>query len=115
MTKFNLILLVLFGTGGILIAQAAYTFLMNGARREVLQQAEVLMASAEAARNYMSETLEPLLDQVPVRNGEFRAETVPNVGAIATSPGTAGRVQLLINCCRNFIDQNENPTQAKEA
>jgi HAMP domain-containing protein len=83
MTKFNLILLVIFGTGGILIAQAAYTFLMNNARREVLQQAEVLMASAEAARDYMSETLEPLLDQVPVRNGEFRAEIVPQVSAIA--------------------------------
>src|SRR5208283_5789379 len=83
MTKFNLILLVLFGTGGILIAQAAYTFLTNNARREVLQEAEVLMASAEAARNYMSDTLEPLLDQVPMPNGEFRAEVVPQVSAIA--------------------------------
>ena len=83
MTKFNLILLVLFGTGGILISQAAYIFLINNARREVLQQAEVLMASAEVARDYMSDTLEPLLDKIPMPNGEFHAEVVPQVSAIA--------------------------------
>ena len=83
MTKFNLILLVLFGVGGILISQVAYSFLINSARREVFQQAEVLMASADAAKDYLSQSLDPLLKQLPASQTEFHKESVPFVSAIA--------------------------------
>lgn len=83
MTKFNLILLVLFGVSGILISQMAHSFLTDNARREVLQEAEVLMASAEAARDYMADTMGPLLLKIPAVDREFHPEVVPNVSAIA--------------------------------
>jgi hypothetical protein len=51
MIKFNLIRLVLFTTGGILISRAAYSFLMRSASRNVMRQADALMAGAGAARN----------------------------------------------------------------
>ena len=38
LAKFNLILLVVFGAGGILICELAYGFLISNARREVLAQ-----------------------------------------------------------------------------
>src|SRR5580700_10329920 len=36
LAKFNLILLLIFGTGGVLISLLAYSFLIGNARREVL-------------------------------------------------------------------------------
>ena len=40
LTKFNLILLVIFGAGGFFISQLAYSFLIGNARREVLEEAQ---------------------------------------------------------------------------
>jgi protein-histidine pros-kinase len=82
LTKFNLILLVLFGTGGLIIAQFAYSFLISNARREVLQEAELMMASARAVRDYTSSDLGPLLAQTPQHKTKFLAETVPDFAAI---------------------------------
>jgi len=84
LTKFNLLLLVLFGTGGLIIAQVSYTFLIRNARREVLQEAEFMMASATSVRDYTSADLRPLLEQNPQHKERFLAETVPAYGAINT-------------------------------
>ena len=84
MTKFNLILLVLFGAGGMVISQIAYSFLVNNARREVLQEAELLMASADAVRDYTSANLEPALTGQPESKSTFHAEMVPEFGAVTT-------------------------------
>jgi hypothetical protein len=65
LTKFNLLILVLFGTGGLIISQVAYTFLIKNARREVLQEAELMMASATSVREYTSSHLAPLLEENP--------------------------------------------------
>jgi len=81
LTKFNLILLVTFGAGGILISQLAYRFLIGNARREVLAQAELMMASASSVRDYTSDVLSPLLQQNPRHKVRFLAETVPAFGA----------------------------------
>ena len=78
MAKFNLILLVLFGAGGVIISQLAYHFLSQNARREVLRQAELLMASAEAVRDYTSGNLEPVLTGNPDSKNTFHAEMVPS-------------------------------------
>jgi hypothetical protein len=48
LTKFNIILIVFFGIGAIIIAQLAKDFLLNNARDQVVQQAELMMASAKA-------------------------------------------------------------------
>jgi len=84
LTKFNLILLVIFGIGGFLIAHFAYKFLVGNARREVLEEAQLMMASATAVRDYTSSDLSPLLLENPQHRVKFIAETVPAFGATTT-------------------------------
>ena len=84
LTKFNLILLVLFGLGGLIISQVTYRFLINNARREVLREAELMMASAKAVRDYTASDLAPLLEQNPQHKTKFLPETIPAFGAIST-------------------------------
>ena len=71
LTKFNVIVLVLFGTGGLVISQVISNFLINNAQREVLQQAELMMASAMAVRDYTSSDLSPLLELNPEHKNRF--------------------------------------------
>ena len=84
LTKFNLILLVIFGMGGLLIAQFASQFLMGNARGEVIDQAKLMMASAQSVRDYTSERLSPLLQQNPRHRVRFLPETIPFFGATTT-------------------------------
>ena len=84
LTKFNLILLVLFGVGGLIISQVTYSFLFDNARREVLQEAELMMASATSVRDYTSSDLRPLLEQNPLHKTRFLPETVPAFAALST-------------------------------
>ncbi len=84
LTKFNVILLVLFGTGGLIISQVISSLLINNAQREVRQQAELMMASAMSVRDYTSSDLRPLLELNPEHKKRFLAETVPAFGAMST-------------------------------
>ena len=84
LTKFNLILLVIFGAGGLLICQLAYSFLIRNARREVLAQAELMVASTQAVRDYTEEDLKPLLEKTPRHKVRFLAETIPFYAATTT-------------------------------
>src|SRR5215470_14065035 len=84
LTKFNLILLVIFGAGGYVISQLAYDFLIGNARREVLEQAQLMMAAAKSVRDYTSTDLSPLLQQNPRHRVHFLAETIPAHGATTT-------------------------------
>ncbi len=84
LAKFNIILLVIFGAGGLLIAHFAYNFLVGNARREVLAEAQLMMASAKAVRDYTQDDLSPLLEQNPQHSIRFLAETVPAFGATST-------------------------------
>ena len=82
--KFNLILLVIFGAGALLIAHYSYAFLIGNANREVMQQAKLMMASAQSVRDYTTTDLSPLLTQLPGHRVRFLAETVPAYGATTT-------------------------------
>jgi HAMP domain-containing protein len=84
LTKLNLILLVLFGVGGVIISQVTYTFLVGNARDEVLQAAKLMMASANSVRDYTSSDLKPLLERNPLHRTRFLAETVPAFAALST-------------------------------
>lgn len=84
MAKFNLILLVVFAASGLLIAQIAYSFLIGNARREVLTQAQLMMASAKSIRDYTADDLSPLLQQNPRHRVRFLPETIPFYGATTT-------------------------------
>jgi hypothetical protein len=55
--KVNLILLVILGVGGFLICQLSYSFLIRNARREVMDQAELMVASTQAVRDYTEQDL----------------------------------------------------------
>jgi protein-histidine pros-kinase len=81
LTKFNLVLLVLFGISGFVIAHLAYQFLMRNAGAQVLQQAELMMASAKSTRDYTSEQVKPLLLKNPEHETTFLPQTVPAFAA----------------------------------
>jgi HAMP domain-containing protein len=84
LTKFNLILLALFVVGGLIISQVLYSFLINNARREVMEDAQLMMASAKSVRDYTASDLAPLLEKNPQHRIRFLAETVPAFGAVTT-------------------------------
>lgn len=79
--KFNLIFLLLVGSGLALVAHVAYRFLMENAKEETLQQAKLMMESARATRDYTSEELKPLLSKLSGHDNEFIPQTVPAYGA----------------------------------
>jgi protein-histidine pros-kinase len=81
LTKFNLVLLVFFGISGFLISHLAYQFLMRNARDQVLQQAELMMASASSTRDYTSEQVKPLVLQHPEHETRFFPQSVPAFAA----------------------------------
>jgi HAMP domain-containing protein len=84
LTKFNLILVALFGAGSILIAFTAYQFLMRNARSQVIQQAELMIESARSTRQYTSNELAPLLETLPAHKTRFLPETIPFYAATVT-------------------------------
>jgi HAMP domain-containing protein len=77
LAKFNLILVVLFASSGFIISYVIYDFLLDNAQREVLQQADLMMASAKAMRDYTDLDIGPLLEQNPERPRRFLPETIP--------------------------------------
>jgi HAMP domain-containing protein len=82
LTKFNIVLIVFFGAGGLLIAQLAKNFLLNNARDQVVQQAELMMAGAKATRDYTNDQIKPLLLKNPDHEINFLPQTVPAFSAI---------------------------------
>jgi HAMP domain-containing protein len=82
LTKFNIVLLIFFGAGGLLIAKLASDFLLNNARDQVVQQAELMMAAAKATRDYTNDQLKPLLLKNPDHEINFLPQTVPAFSAI---------------------------------
>jgi HAMP domain-containing protein len=77
--KFNLVMLLAFLVGLGLAAVLSWQIVHENARREVLQQAAVMMAQASAIRDYTAKEIEPLLaDQIKVR---FLPHTVPSWAA----------------------------------
>ena len=77
--KFNLVMLAAFLVGLALAAVLSWRIVHDNARREVLQQAAVMMAQASAIRDYTAKEIEPLLaDQIKVR---FLPHTVPSWAA----------------------------------
>jgi protein-histidine pros-kinase len=81
LTKFNLVLLIFLGISGFVISHLAYNFLTRNARDQVLQQAELMMASAGSTRDYTSEQIKPLLLKNPEHETTFLPQTVPAFAA----------------------------------
>jgi protein-histidine pros-kinase len=75
LAKFNIILIVLFGSGMYLVSHLAYEFLRQNARAEVLKQAQLMVESARATRDYTEGEIEPLLVDHP----RFPEEVLPQI------------------------------------
>lgn len=74
-TKFNLVLLVAFLVGLALAAALSWRIVQENARREVQQQALLMMAQAIAVRDYTTDEIDPLLaEQLKVR---FLPHSIP--------------------------------------
>ena len=77
--KFNLVMLLAFLVGLGLAAGLSWRIAHENARREVVQQAALMMAMASAIRDYTDKEIEPLLaNQIKVR---FLPHTVPSWAA----------------------------------
>ena len=82
--KFDLILIALAALGLVVVAFVAHNFLMQNARAQVLQQAELMMESATSVRRYTSDELKPLLTGNPLYEKDFLPQIVPAYGATTT-------------------------------
>ena len=81
LVKFNLILILVFGSGMAAAAYFARNFLEQTAHEQVLQQARLMMGSASAMRTYTSKQVGPLLQQHQTQVNTFLAQTVPAYAA----------------------------------
>jgi protein-histidine pros-kinase len=77
LAKFNLVLILVFGVGMFLISHYAYDFLMKNAQQQVLQQAQLMAASASATKDYTVQQVSPILEKTPQHNSDFLAQTIP--------------------------------------
>lgn len=81
LAKFNLIFIVVFGTGLALSSWLAYDFLQTEAKRQVIEQAKLMMETMLSVRNYTSKQLKPLLASQLRDSPEFIPQTVPAYSA----------------------------------
>lgn len=84
LTKFNLVLVLVFGLGMFLVAHFAYDFLMKNAQQQVLQQAQLMAASASATKDYTNDQVSPILEKTPQNNSDFLPQTIPFYAANTT-------------------------------
>ncbi len=84
LAKFNLILLVIFGAGALLISHFAYAFLIGNARNQVLHEAQLMLANAQSVRDYIAKDISPLVEENPRHEVSFLPEAVPFFGATVT-------------------------------
>ena len=77
LAKFNLVLILVFGVGMFLISHYAYVFLMKNAEDQVLQQAQLMAASASVIKDYTVQQVSPVLEKTPQHNSDFLAQTIP--------------------------------------
>jgi HAMP domain-containing protein len=79
--KFSAIFAFVFGGGLIVAALLSYGFLQENARSQVIEQAQLMMQSMHAARDYTSNQVKPLLETLQVHQRSFLAQTVPAYAA----------------------------------
>lgn len=78
-TKFNLVLLLVFGIGFIVTGYLSYSILQTNAREDILQRAGLMMGGALAMRGYTVGEIKPLL--ATQLEKEFLPQSVPAYSA----------------------------------
>ena len=84
LAKFNIMLILLFGSGLLLVSQLSRSFLEKNAREQTLQQAKLMIASARSTRDYTEQELDPLLETTPESAVRFLPQTIPFYAATVT-------------------------------
>jgi HAMP domain-containing protein len=84
LAKLNLLLLLVFGLGLVLIGINARSFLLADAKKDVVQQAELMSANALATRDYTEEEVSPILEKSPEAQQDFLPQTIPFYAATVT-------------------------------
>ena len=84
LAKLNLLLILVFGLGLVLIAMNARSSLLKDAKKTVLNQAELMAASSKATRDYTEEEISPILENTPNHKNEFLPQTIPFYAATVT-------------------------------
>jgi Protein of unknown function (DUF3365) len=82
--KFNLFVIALVAIGLAIVSWVAHSFLIDNARAQVVQQAELMMQGASSTRDYTTEELKPLLVTTPAMEHDFLPQIVPAYGATVT-------------------------------
>ncbi len=84
LAKFNLIFIVLFGSGLAVTGWLARQFLRDNAREQVIRQAQLMMATAMSTREYTNAQIKPLLEIHQAQTKTFLPQTVPAFAATAS-------------------------------
>jgi HAMP domain-containing protein len=79
--KFNLVLILVFGSGVAIAGYLSHQFLERSAREQVLEQARLMMGAAGGMRTYTSKQVGPLLKAHQQRINRFLPQTVPAYSA----------------------------------
>ena len=82
-TKFNLVLLAVAALAFVLFAFVAAPIFQAEKKEEILEQARLLMESAQAIRDYTSEEIAPVLDRL--QDEKFYPQSVSAYAAVITS------------------------------
>ena len=81
LAKFTLVFAGVFGAGLTLVSYLANQTFEANAKREVIDQARLMMEVTISTRNYTVKQIKPLLDPVLALSDEFIAQTVPAYSA----------------------------------
>ncbi len=81
LAKFNLILGLVLGAGLLIAAAVSHSFLQNDAREDVLRQARLMMQAMQAARDYTTNEVKPVLVAQQEEQNVFLPQTVPAFAA----------------------------------
>jgi protein-histidine pros-kinase len=84
LAKFNVLLILLFGIGLLLVSQLSRRFLEENAREQTLQQARLMISSARSTRDYTEQELDPLLETTPDSEKRFLPQSIPFYAATVT-------------------------------
>jgi HAMP domain-containing protein len=82
--KFDVLLVGLMGIALAGLSFVARSFLIENAKAQVVQQAELMMESASSTRQYTTEEIKPLLQKTLAHRLKFLPQTVPAYGATVT-------------------------------
>jgi len=115
LAKFNLILGVVLGAGLAVAAAVSHQFLQNDAREEVLRQARLMIQAMQAARDYTSKEIKPLLVTQAEHQRSFLPQTVPAFAATENFASCAGAIRTTHTKRRYEPDQSARPRGGLEA